>query len=82
VSQKFIIVEVISGVEGHCLVVDGTRIAGPKPWGGGRVVHTWKVPVEKLKPNNPEIKTSHSHRAGCPALDGKPVCTCGTGRAA
>lgn len=29
------------GVEGDCLVLDGTRIAGPKPWGGGRVVATF-----------------------------------------
>lgn len=29
------------GVEGYCLSLDGTRIAGPKPWGGGRVVATF-----------------------------------------
>ena len=26
------------GVEGDCLVLDDVRIAGPKPWGGGRVI--------------------------------------------
>lgn len=25
------------------------RIAGPKPWGGGTTVHTFKVNVEELK---------------------------------
>lgn len=30
---------VVRGVEGHCLVLDDLRIAGPKPWGGGPVVH-------------------------------------------
>lgn len=29
------------GVEGYCLSLDGTRIAGPKPWGGGRVIATF-----------------------------------------
>lgn len=29
--------EVIDGCEGPCLVLDDTRIAGPKPWGGGKV---------------------------------------------
>jgi hypothetical protein len=33
--------EVIRGVEGLCLTLDDTRIAGPKPWGGGTVVHAW-----------------------------------------
>jgi len=33
--------EVVSGVEGDCLVLDGTRIAGPKPWGGGRIIKEW-----------------------------------------
>lgn len=35
--------EVIRGVEGCCLALDGTRIAGPKPWGGGKVIHTWET---------------------------------------
>jgi hypothetical protein len=30
--------EVIYGVEGCCLVLDDTRIAGPKSWGGAKVV--------------------------------------------
>ena len=35
--------EVIRGVEGCCLALDDTRIAGPKPWGGGTVIHTWEI---------------------------------------
>lgn len=37
------------GVGGDCLVLDGTRIAGPKPWGGGRVVTTFTT-KEKYVP--------------------------------
>ena len=36
-------IEVIVGVEGACLAIDGTRVAGPKPWGGGRVVYGFDV---------------------------------------
>ena len=35
--------EVISGVEGCCLALDDARIAGPKPWGGGTVIHVWET---------------------------------------
>ena len=35
--------EVIRGVEGCCLALDDTRIAGPKPWGGGTVIHAWEI---------------------------------------
>lgn len=34
-------VELVEGVEGYCLCVNDIRIAGPKPWGGGKVVKTW-----------------------------------------
>ena len=37
---------VIRGVEGCCLVLDDTRIAGPKPWGGGTVIHAWETDKE------------------------------------
>lgn len=38
--------EVIRGVEGCCLALDDTRIAGPKPWGGGTVIHAWETDEE------------------------------------
>lgn len=48
-DERFVTVEVISGVEGPCLAIDDTRVAGPKPWGGGRVVYTFKVKLRDLK---------------------------------
>lgn len=33
--------EIVRGVEGRCLIMDGTRIAGPKAWGGGQVETTF-----------------------------------------
>ena len=38
--------EVVRGVEGCCLALDDTRIAGPKPWGGGTVIHAWETDKE------------------------------------
>lgn len=36
-------IELVAGVEGYCLYADDVRIAGPKPWGGGKVVKTWRL---------------------------------------
>jgi hypothetical protein len=50
--MKTCLIEVISGVEGPCLSVGtssgGTRVAGPKPWGGGRVTNSFKVSIDTL----------------------------------
>lgn len=35
--------EIVRGVEGDCLVLDDTRICGPKPWGGGHVINTFRT---------------------------------------
>ncbi len=43
VEKKLIEVEIVGGVEGDCLVVNNYRIAGPKPWGGGRSVKTFRI---------------------------------------
>lgn len=42
-SRKTYELSLVDGVEGQSLYLDDTRIAGPKPWGGGTVVKTWKV---------------------------------------
>ena len=33
----------VSGVEGNSIYLNDERIAGPKPWGGGKVLKEWKV---------------------------------------
>jgi len=57
--------EVIRGVEGDCLTLGdkdgGTRISGPKPWGGGHVVKTFVTrekygPIERLEAENAELR--------------------------
>lgn len=49
-------IELIKGVEGRCICIDGYRIAGPKPWGGGNVVQTWNV--DNLGPVETGIRAS------------------------
>jgi hypothetical protein len=39
----------VAGVEGTAIYLNGYRIAGPKPWGGGVVRDEWKVSDEDLK---------------------------------
>lgn len=57
--------EVIRGVEGDCLTLGdedgGTRISGPKPWGGGQVVKTFVTcekygPIEHLEAENAKLR--------------------------
>ena len=57
--------EVIRGVEGDCLTLGdedgGTRISGPKPWGGGQVVKTFIAcekygPIEHLEAENDKLR--------------------------
>ena len=47
--KQMIIIELMKGVEGFALYIDGLRICGPKPWGGGTVIKTWEVDKEDLK---------------------------------
>ncbi len=41
-------VEVVSGKEGPCVVINDTRVAGNKPWGGGTIVMEVVVSRERL----------------------------------
>jgi hypothetical protein len=38
----------VAGVEGTAIYLNGYRIAGPKPWGGGVVRDEWEVSDEDL----------------------------------
>ncbi len=42
-------VEVVQGVEGASLYIDDVRVAGPKPWGGGKVIHRFEVDHAAIK---------------------------------
>ncbi len=40
---------VVKGVEGPSLYINNYRVAGPKPWGGGPAIMTWKIENERLE---------------------------------
>ena len=41
-------IEEIRGCEGNCITINDTRIAGPKPWGGGYVIKRWDARVDHI----------------------------------
>ena len=52
-NKPKILIEVVAGREGHSLSIGddsgGYRLAGPKPWGGGRVIHRFEVDPDELR---------------------------------
>ena len=50
--KRTVYINVIGGPEGPCVDVGndsgGFRLAGPKPWGGGRVLHRFEVDLDEL----------------------------------
>ena len=51
-SKKYCRIEVVAGAEGPSLSVSdgdlGYRLAGPKPWGGGRIIQAFDVSLDEL----------------------------------
>jgi hypothetical protein len=41
-------VETVGGVEGPSLYVDDHRVAGNKPWGGGRLLHAFQADADLM----------------------------------
>ncbi len=41
--------EIVEGPEGQAVYLDDYRIAGPKPWGGGRLVKSWTVDRKNIQ---------------------------------
>ena len=41
--EKMVEITIVKGVVGLCVVVNGVRVAGPKAWGGGKLLYNWKV---------------------------------------
>jgi len=41
--KETVTIEVVSGVEGPSVYLNDYRVAGPKPWGGGKVIQKFKA---------------------------------------
>ena len=54
----------MAGVEGNSVYLNDTRIAGPKPWGGGTIVKEWAnaVSLDDIAHAIPEIRALTSER--------------------
>jgi hypothetical protein len=55
--------DLVKGVEGNSIYLNDYRIAGPKPWGGGTVLQSWRVKaanVLKVLEEDPPAKSASS----------------------
>lgn len=42
-------IELIQGVEGNSLYLNDTRVCGPKPWGGGKLLKKWDTSIAQIE---------------------------------
>jgi hypothetical protein len=47
--RKTVSLTYTKGVEGNCIYLNGYRICGPKPWGGGTILAKWEVEIKDIK---------------------------------
>jgi len=43
-----VVIEIIEGVAGSSLYINDQRVAGPKPWAGGRAVNRFEIAPDKI----------------------------------
>lgn len=55
-TEKKIEIEVVKGVEGHCIYINNYRVAGPKPWGGGQTVLSWRASLKDFETALEKVK--------------------------
>jgi len=67
-TDNYVDIEVVNGVEGPSLCINGYRVAGPKPWGGGHVITTWRVKAANLREYLK--RAMHGVRKTCNVPDG------------
>lgn len=48
-KDKEVTIKCVSGVEGKSLYLNDTRIAGPKPWGGGHILWEMKTTIRDIE---------------------------------
>jgi len=59
-------IELINGIEGMCIGINNIRIAGPKPWAGGKVIKSWDIDdsyiLEALSAPQPAVEADAESR--------------------
>lgn len=61
-SERTCEITLIDGVAGMSLYLDNTRIAGPKPWGGGKTLNKWTVSLRYIADAIPELSEALAAR--------------------
>ena len=73
-------IEMISGSEGPCIAINDTRIAGPKPWAGGKITNTWTTTRDRIIASLPAALIKTDEQGNVPNPDGEAEawdCKCG-----
>lgn len=47
-DKEKVTIEIVNGCEGKCIYINDYRVAGSKPWGGGRVETSWTVDKKEI----------------------------------
>ena len=55
-EEKEVEIYVVNGVEGKSIIINGYRVAGSKPWGGGTIIHKWTATMKDILEAIPELK--------------------------
>lgn len=42
-------VELCNGAEGDSIYINGKRMCGNKPWGGGKITKTWNISIDEIE---------------------------------
>lgn len=61
---------VVGGVEGPSIYLGGYRIAGPKPWGGGKVLYRFTATDADIKEAMKHVKRLRRAERGARAAKG------------
>ena len=50
----------------HCVYLNNHRVAGGKPWGGGKISASWRISLKDLQAALPELEISERPRTPPP----------------
>ena len=46
--MKYMKIDIVEGKEGSSICINEYRVAGPQPFGGGRIIKSWKADVDDI----------------------------------
>jgi len=64
-----IVIQHVRGVEGPSVYLNGLRIVGPKPWGGGSLVASWEITMRDILQGVLHERVGHPTRVDMTGID-------------